>query len=207
MTTRSETARDALRLQTNDVHQQLHRHAPFVALFDGFIGRDDYCALMVRFYGFYAALDRAIAQALSYPTQGFACIERAGFLAQDLTDLGLGSAAIANCPACEDVNAIVTPASLGGVLYVIEGANLGATQIDRAAQKLLSPDHTRGRSFWAWSRLHNCSRWGGVTAYLADLDAASHPHKPPIHGANDVFQALANWLAPLDQSAVAMEVL
>ena len=54
------TVRDRLRAQTRDVHEQLHHHSTFVDLFKNTISLDDYKALILRFYGFYVPLERAI---------------------------------------------------------------------------------------------------------------------------------------------------
>lgn len=197
--------RDALRTQTNDVHQQLHKHGAFVALFDGAIELPDYAALMQRFHGYYDALDHAIAGAMDRPLGDFEYAKRGDLLARDLADLGFDAAAITENPRCDALYDIVTPASLAGVLYVIEGATLGAAQIDRAAQKLLLADHTKGRGFWAWSRAEGKNRWGAMRQLLAHLDAEHAAHAPQIQGANDTFQALADWLLPLDQTLVQRE--
>lgn len=201
----SGTIRDALRVQTNDVHQQLHRHGSFVALFDGSIDMPHYTALMQRFHGYYAAMDDAVSAAFDLPQTNFTYAKRGDLLAQDLADLGVSDADIAANPRCDALFDIVSPASLGGVLYVIEGAALGAAQIDRAAQKILSPTTTQGRAFWCWSRAQGKARWAAMTQMLQDLQASEQLHAPMIQGANDTFQALADWLAPLDQTAAPKE--
>lgn len=198
----SGALRAALRAQTNDVHQQLHKHGAFVALFDGEIALPDYAALMQRFHGYYDALDHAIASAMDETLGGFAYANRGDLLALDLADLGFDTAEIAENPRCETLFDIVTPASLAGVLYVIEGATLGAAQIDRAAQTLLSAEHTKGRGFWAWSRAEGKNRWSMMRQLLSHLDAKHAAHAPQIQGANATFQALADWLSPLDQTVV-----
>jgi len=197
--------REALRSQTNDVHQQLHKHGAFEALFDGAIALPQYAALIQRFYGYYDALDHAIAGALDKPLGVFVYADRDDLLAQDLADLGFDAAEIAENPWCEALYDIVTPASLAGALYVIEGATLGAVQIDRAAQKLLSADHTKGRGFWAWSRTEGKNRWRALRQLLSHLDAEHAAHAPQIQGANATFQALADWLSPLDHALVQRE--
>ena len=201
----SGALRTALRTQTNDVHQQLHNHGAFVALFDGAITLPQYAALMQRFHGYYDALDHAIAGAMDKPLGGFAYANRGDLLARDLADLGFEAVEIAKNPRCEALYDIVTPANLAGVLYVIEGATLGAAQIDRAAQKLLSADETMGRGFWAWSRAEGKNRWGAMRKLLSHLDGAHAAHAPQIQGANATFQALADWLSPLDQAFVQHE--
>ncbi len=197
-----------LRQQTKVVHEQLHHHSHFVALFEQTIDLQKYRDLLERFYGFYAALDDAIALSIDVSADamgGFRYAKRAGLFAQDLRSLGLTPAKIALIPRCDRMFDVVTPATLAGVLYVIEGSTLGAAQIDRAAQKLLSKDTENGRQFWAWSRAQNKIRWSMTLDYILHLDASDAAQSPVINGANHTFQALADWLAPLDQPIRLME--
>lgn len=202
------TIRNALRLHTRDVHQQLHEHSHFVALFEGTITQPQYLALMKSFHGFYAPLELAIERALSRLTSDadkFSYVKRVGFLVNDMSDLGYRSADIDKNPQCLQLADIVTPASLGGVLYVIEGSTLGAAQIDRAAQKILRSDTPHGRSFWAWSRANNKGQWAAINAYLDHLQDTGHSQAAIVQGANDTFEALATWLAPLDEPVLVAE--
>lgn len=198
MNTPSHSIRDELRRTTHEVHEQLHHHSHFVALFHGSIEMTHYRDLLQRFHGFYLSLDQAIAQTLQVPHVPYDYSPRAGLLANDLADLGFSQAEIDENPTCLDLFDIVTPATLGGVLYVIEGSTLGAAQIDRAAQKILSKDATTGRSFWAWSRAHNKTCWAAMNSYLTQLDHNGAAHDPSIEGARATFAALGDWLAPLE---------
>lgn len=194
--------RDALRVQTRGVHEQLHHHSHFVALFDQTISLPQYIALLQRFHDFYAPLERVIDKTMSLPSAdhgGYLYAPRAAFLSQDLFDLDAHRDTL---PLCPDIEAVVTPASLAGVLYVIEGSTLGAAQIDRAAQKLFSKNNDHGRKFWAWCRAHNTQRWAMMNTYLDHLDTQGARHSDIVDGANGTFQALADWLAPLHQPAL-----
>lgn len=198
----------ALREQTAKVHEQLHHHSHFVALFEQSIERQQYRALLTRFHGFYTALDTAIERctASTAPVSDeYVYAPRAGLLAQDLTSLGVSPVQLSQNPRCERLLEVITPASLAGVLYVIEGSTLGAAQIDRAAQKLLSKDSLEGRRFWAWSRAHNKERWALILRYIADTQTSGAAHAPIIAGAHHTFQALADWLAPLETPFREME--
>ena len=152
---RSVSLRDQLRAHTHKQHERLHEHACFLALFNQSLSLGDYRNLIVRLYGFYQPLDRAIGRVISCGaayTAGYDYAERAGYLAQDLADLGLSAEAIEESPQCSEAFDIVSPASLGGILYVIEGATLGGGRIDRAARRLLAREDQAGRRFWSWCR-------------------------------------------------------
>ena len=202
------TLRDVLKLRTKGVHERLHYHSHFVALFDETIALYQYAELMKRFHGFYAPLDHAIERVLgsqSASNVAYKYAQRVYLIEQDLADLGFDAATIAQNRTCAEIAQVVTPASLAGVLYVIEGSTLGAAQIDRAAQKILSKDSLQGRRFWAWCRGNNKLRWNMMSAYLDDLDASGIAQDGVVNGARDTFQALANWLEPLNQPVLATQ--
>ena len=206
--THAGTIRTQLRAQTHNVHEQLHQHSHFVALFNGTISPAQYRALIMKFHGFYVPLERAVDSAMAQSAStlgGFRYTNRAALLKQDMADLGFDASEIESNPLFPQMAEFITPASLGGVLYVIEGSTLGAAQIDRAAQKILPQDtargSARGRNFWAWSRASNKSCWGAINGYLDHLERAGHSNTALIKGAQDTFQALASWIAPLDPAA------
>ena len=196
------TLRDILRHETSATHTRLHTHALFADLFAGSISRADYTQLMARFWGFYAPLDTAIAHAIATGlpnVQHYEYVPRAPYLASDMVDLTAGALNPSESPQCNRVSEIVTPETLGGVLYVIEGATLGAAQIDRAAQRLLGGDGSEGRRFWAWGRAQNKHRWAMANNYLEHLAAQGVRASDISLGAELTFAALADWLAPLDR--------
>lgn len=195
-----DTMRDVLRQQTQDVHEQLHHHDHFVALFDGTSSLRQYRDLLERFHGFYAPLEEAIGLYIAAQPDWdgeFTYPKRAQYLEQDLLFLDCAPMDVQQSPHCQALFDCSSPASLGGILYVIEGSTLGATHIDRAAQKLLKSDTTQGRSFWAWSRANNKQRWAMTLRYLDHLDETGVPKDAVVKSANETFQALADWLAPM----------
>ena len=206
--TQNRPLQKALRAYTRNVHQQLHEHSHFVALFDGTIELSQYRALMQAFHGFYVPMERAIDRAFGksrYQRDGFDYPPRATLLGNDLAHLGLDTKEIKQNPCCAQIENVVTPGSLAGVLYVIEGSTLGAALIDRAAQNILSAETTDGRSFWAWSRANNKTRWVAINTYLTQFDHAQGAKDAILEGANETFEALATWLAPLDEPLAQAE--
>ncbi len=203
-----ETVRDVVRKQTDAAHAKLHLHTSFVALFEGSLELGAYTQLVQRFHGFYAPLDRAIEHTIaSMPDAAarYAYVRRSDLLAQDLIDLNATALDKQNGPRCTRAADIVTPETLGGVLYVIEGATLGATQIDRAAQKLLGADGCEGRRFWAWCRAQKAQRWTLANDFLEQRHAQGTTLDDLVTGARDTFDVLAEWLAPLDQTQPVLQ--
>lgn len=198
---RSEIVRDVVRMQTDTAHAQLHLHASFVSLFEGRLSLDDYCALMQRFHGFYAPLDQAIERVVVRMSVPYPYVCRSDILARDLADLGGDTME----PHCTHAALIVSPETLPGVLYVIEGATLGATQIDRAVQKLLGSSEPDGRRFWAWCRAQNKHRWSMANNFMEAQHTSGVAVDDIVRGARDTFETLGAWLAPLDVPKPALQ--
>lgn len=192
-----------LREHTHHQHERLHEHPCFLALFNQSLSISDYRDLIGRLHGFYQPMDRAIARAISRGAaciDGYVYVERSGFLAQDMYDLGWSAEEIEQSARCTEAFDIVSSASLGGVLYVIEGATLGGAHIDRAARRLLAREDPAGRRFWAWCRAEGGNRWPMTNRYLEDLEAEGAEVSDLRKGAFDTFRLLAEWLAPLAPS-------
>lgn len=197
-----------LRAQTHDAHERLHEHRSFAALFRGDLTRRDYGDLMRFLHGFYAPLDEEIVRVMAeIPTYSgaYTYARRSGLLARDLRDLEFSRQGAAQDRQYGQVADIVSSRSLGGVLYVIEGAMLGGATIDRAVQKLLPDNGVAGRRYWAWCRSENRHRWGMTLEYLEHLSAGQASLDDLVAGAQATFQALADWLAPLDAPELALE--
>lgn len=197
---------DVLRARTKTAHNRLHEHSTFVALFKQALTLEDYRQLILKYHGFYAPLDNAIHaenqkqrdDSLQYPYAS-----RGHLLKQDLRDLGFTEDEISQNTMCDDVLDLISKTSLGGVLYVIEGATLGGAGIDRAAQRILFKDTTEGRKYWAWCRSENKRCWSMINAYLKKLDDAGASVDALAQGAQDTFTLFERWLAPLDKNTSA----
>lgn len=191
--------RDTLRAQTADVHEALHHHSGFAALFGDALNMSDYHQLLQRMHGFYAPLDAAIFNCLDQHDcqTDFGYASRSEILKQDLVDLSL-DADLGSL--CKEATALVTPDSIGGVLYVIEGATLGGGQIDRAVQRHLPDGQMAGRRYWAWCRAENGRRWQMTIRFIEQLYSSGTSIEDLTSGANRTFQLFTEWMAPLDTS-------
>jgi heme oxygenase len=200
--------RDELREHTHQQHERLHEHSSFLSMFTQSLSMADYRALIRRLHGFYLPLDRAISHVIANEGGGtgeFRYANRSGLLAQDMLDLGWSAQAIEENLQCTGTSDIVSRETLGGVLYVIEGATLGGARIDRAAHKLLGGDDPAGRRFWSWCRVEGGHRWPMTTRYLQDLEEQGADVSDLKKGASETFRLLADWLAPLDRAYGAGE--
>ena len=200
------TVRDVLRDQTWEIHKKLHLHASFVALFNETLSLDGYRILLQRLHGFYVPLDEQVDRALAScgGPSGFDYAARSDILARDLVDMGLSRGDLDGSAKCLDVRDVVSPETVGGALYVIEGSTHGGSVIDTAARKLLG-DTLGGRRYWAWCRAENKNRWATTNRYLEQLRENGTAVEDLIAGARGTFQLLAEWLAPLNQPATKAE--
>lgn len=196
----TDTLRHILRTETDEAHQRLHRQSSFAALADGSIDLPDYIRLLQRLHDFYDPLDLAIRDALTHCDQSFFSYQpRAALLAGDLSHFGQ----VEERPVWRRAHSVVSPRTVGGVLYVVEGAVLGGSQLDRMAQKLLGDQSADGRGYWAWCRSEGKHRWALMLRYLDGLSARGQAVDDLVDGARATFAELGEWLAPLDRPATA----
>ena len=203
----NRAVRDVLREQTWDVHEQLHRHASFDGLLKRSLTIGGYRRLVQRMHGFYVPLDQAILQVMEQeagPSAEFRYVPRSQFLARDLVDMGVNPNVVSAAPRCQPAERLVSPRTLGGVLYVIEGSTRGGALIDKAARELLVNQAPDGRRYWAWCRSVHRQRWAMTIRYLERLHAGGVTLDELASGARHTFQLMAEWLSPLDRpTAVA----
>ena len=195
-----QSLRAILRDQTDALHTKLHAQFSFASLLDGSLRKSDYQALIRRLYGFYAPLDDAIVLALATDEGSappFRYEKRSRFFAQDVFDLERGPGKTSNLPTCSEIAGVVTPKTVGGVLYVVEGATMGGALINKAAERLLTKDSTIGRRYWAWCSVEGRNRWRMTLQYLDQLQSTSSTLDDLVSGASDTFRILDDWLAPL----------
>jgi len=138
--------RSRLRAATDDIHQALHRAAPFAAIADGAATRASYAdtlEFLYRYHGAMAGWCAAGAEALGAPELERAHQVRMAALRQDLAFFGRAE------PEVEQ-EAARACAFAAGVLYTVQGSTLGGKVIHRQLDVLLPGDG--GRLFFKGSR-------------------------------------------------------
>jgi heme oxygenase len=151
--------RTRLREATDDVHQALHRAAPFAAIADGAATREGYgatLAFLYRYHGAMAGWCAAGAESLGLRELAAAHQARLVALRLDLDFLGCTVPQI-------DEEAALSGAFAAGVLYTVQGSTLGGKVIHRQLDALLPDD--RGRAFFKGSR-DDGLRWQRLCAAL-----------------------------------------
>jgi heme oxygenase len=131
-----------LRAATDDIHQALHRAAPFAAIADGAATRESYGAtlrLLQRFHGAMMTLCARGAVVLDAPELAAAHAVRLAALGEDLAHFGLMPDSVAaDAQGSDDFCA--------GVLYTIQGSTLGGKVIFSQLDYLMPGD--AGRKFF-----------------------------------------------------------
>lgn len=189
--------RTALRVGTRVRHEALHRQRDFAALAAGTLSAERYNALMRRLHDFYAAVDPEMSAACRrFLTEsgGYDYRPRAPVIAGDLPP---GTSAGPTVPPL----AVPTVEALGGALYVLEGALLGASMLEAAARSL--PWGPRNTGYWSWCRSEAPERWRRATALIGALDRGAAEREAVIAAANDTFAAFAASLEALGREEAA----
>lgn len=137
------SVRDQLRAATDDIHQFLHRAAPFAAIADGTATVESYGRTLQFLHHFHSMLSPLCgqgAQGLGLPELASAPTRRVTALENDLACLGM----MASSPERAVLN--VEEAFCAGALYTVQGSTLGGKLIYRQLETLLPSEF--GRSFF-----------------------------------------------------------
>ena len=148
---RPPSMRSRLRAATEEIHQALHRAAPFAAIADGVATRDGYADTLAFLYRYHSAMAgwcAAGAEALAARELNHAHQARLTALRQDLAFFGRAVSDVEQQAARPDAFA-------AGVLYTVQGSTLGGKVIHRQLDALLADDiwpEDGGRLFFKGSR-------------------------------------------------------
>jgi len=121
--------RERLREATAALHASVETRLDIDA---GIVTPSDYAALLSRFLGFYAPVERGLSQ-LDWRDSGFDFSKRlkVGWIKADLADFGVDDEAAAALPEIPNVPQPETILDGLGVFYVLEGATLGGQVVLR----------------------------------------------------------------------------
>lgn len=178
-----------LRLQTatRDVHQMLHRAPAFAALAEGNISRRKFNLVMSRMGGFYAALDKVMADGcrqFEAALGEYRYVPRAAFFETPVSE-------------SPDLAAPESAASLAGMAYVTDGATLGGKILGRAIGG--DPVHP----YFEFCSTKGSAIWRRTLALLEHVDRDGKARADAVHAALTTFEAFASHVTPeiLEQAA------
>lgn len=178
---RPSSARSLLRAATHDIHDRMHHHPPLARLAAGTIGRNEYCRVLVRSYGFYTMAEPA----LGLSGRWTACLR------DDIAELGMTSSAIDDLPRCAPLDVCQSQADIIGARYVLYGASLGGKVMARAIS-----GHTKGQAELP-VRFLTAMAQNEWTAFAADLEknlSNASLRTCAANAAIAMFRAYEEWM-------------
>ena len=137
------SVRMRLRAATEEVHEALHRAAPFAAIADGRATRESYAGTLAFLYRYHAGMAGWCAAGAGSLGLEATHPARLAALRQDLAFFGQAVRDVTEEPARGGAFA-------AGVLYTVQGSTLGGKVICRQLDALLEGED--GRRFFAGSR-------------------------------------------------------
>ncbi|MDB4954967.1 MAG: Heme oxygenase [Myxococcales bacterium] len=176
---------------------------PFHGYIDGFwrklvgpdLSRSTFVDGLIRIYGFECAVEAAAAY-----TPGFHLMldlrerSRSGYLAQDLVNLGIGSAQLAQLSPCL-VAPFADPAEALGWLYVLERSSSLHEMVKRQVEARL-PQSSKGCSYLSAAAGESSQRWNELGRVLDRVACEPNATDRILAGAQDGFRCARDWCSP-----------
>lgn len=182
-----------LKHETRSHHEQIERTLQLSVRCQSLAG---YRAVLVRFYGFYAPIEAALAQVDGLPVAlaDLSARWKTQRIARDLEALDLPVPAQARIDLCPDLPDLAAVAQAFGCLYVLEGATLGGQMIARqlAANLGLSPE--RGGTFFSGYGPETGPRWRAFGEQLVTYVTTPATEAVIVDAARETFCAFEGWL-------------
>ena len=187
------TIRELLKDGTQAHHARAEASLP---LMDEALTLDRYRDILARLLGFYAPLERRLADA-DWSRIGLDPERRrkSPLLLTDLRALGLGDGEIVALPHCADLPDARSLSDALGCLYVLEGATLGGQLVRRHLAAHLGLGPHNGCAFFAAYGDAVGPMWREYQQRLAVLvDGGAAASEDVVDAARRTFDALTHWL-------------
>jgi len=154
--------------------------------------RDGYKELLIRFYGFHSAWEKAAGRIVSDKAI-FESRCRTKLLSKDLAALGLRDEEIIRLPQCAPLMPLPSPAAVLGGMYVVEGSTLGGVVIAREVERKLGLDAETGCAYFGSHGRETAMMWNHFKEKL--LSASSRETDDVIVAtAQKTFAVMHDWL-------------
>ncbi len=177
-----------LRAETREAHEAIERDLAWETRVST---REGYRGLLARFWGFHAAWEPALAEALA-DDAFFTPRRRLDRLTEDLRHLGLDDATIQALPR----PSALPPrgrAEAFGSLYVLEGSTLGGQVIARHIVRQFGLCGDEGCRYYRGYGRDTGAMWKAFRLRLAEEAELSEPDVI-VASANRTFDAMRLWL-------------
>jgi heme oxygenase len=160
----------------------------------------DYRMYLVRMYGFYSAVERALMASprlVAVVADAALRNHKAALLAADLVALGVHRRDLAEVPRMAFAGAFALPEALGWT-YVIESATLRGKQLARHLGRQL-PEVQNASAYLACYGDDAPERWRQLGVALDSFEHAERDADRVIAAARDGFLQLRAWVRPVLQ--------
>lgn len=184
---------ERLRHDTRVQHDAIEQVAVMRRLFATDYQVDEYRSLLLRMYGFYAALEPSLFS--DVPSElGLAQRRKTPWLAKDLAQLGTDAAELRVAPRCFSLPPTQAWPDKLGVFYVLEGSTLGGQVICRQLEQQFdwSPDGVDPLRFYYGYGDSSGHQWRTMKTLLNACDAGADQ---AVAAAGETFERLTAWLS------------
>lgn len=178
----------ALRAGTETLHVALEKRLPF---FSEKLDLERYKQLLAAYYGFYQPLESNLL-GCKFP-EGFELSTRlkTPALLKDLRALNISTQGL---PVCNNLPPLDHPASVLGVLYVLEGATLGGNVLRKHVSEQLGLDAANGCAFLYVYGEATGKQWKAFLDYLGSVPLDAPSRALAVHAACSTFSYFEQWL-------------
>jgi heme oxygenase (biliverdin-IX-beta and delta-forming) len=182
-----------LKASTSQLHERVEQR---LQIFSPQFDLHAYIRLVTRFYGFWSPLEVELRKVSGLSESSLALDQRlrAHLLEADLRAFGIDPAVVSQCDRVPNVQ---TFSRALGCLYVVEGSTLGAQFIARHLSEKFQIGRDSGGAFFCAYEGEVIQRWSDFRAFLI-LHANTEKDDEILSAARDTFQALDEWLSPLN---------
>jgi heme oxygenase len=182
-------ALNELRSGTQTLHVALEKRLPF---FCDTLDLERYKRLLSAYYGFYHELeDRLQHSPLMTPGFDLHARLKTPALHRDLQALGVNTQSLA---LCDTLPVLSSPASVLGVLYVLEGATLGGNVLRKQMSERLGLDAHNGCAFLYVYGEATGRQWKVFMDFLGSVPLDAQARGEAVQAACSTFSCFEQWL-------------
>lgn len=182
-------ALNELRSGTQTLHVALEKRLPF---FCDTLDLERYKRLLSAYYGFYHELeDRLQHSPLMTPGFDLHARLKTPALHRDLQALGVNTQSLA---LCDTLPVLSSPASVLGVLYVLEGATLGGNVLRKQMSERLGLDAHNGCAFLYVYGEATGRQWKAFMDFLGSVPLDAQARGEAVQAACSTFSCFEQWL-------------
>ena len=182
-------ALNELRSGTQTLHVALEKRLPF---FCDTLDLERYKRLLSAYYGFYHELeDRLQHSPLMTPGFDLHARLKTPALHRDMQALGVNTQSLA---LCDTLPVLSSPASVLGVLYVLEGATLGGNVLRKQMSERLGLDAHNGCAFLYVYGEATGRQWKAFMDFLGSVPLDAQARVEVVQAACSTFSCFEQWL-------------